>query len=207
MPKQCGVSRVELRLVQVGLGDTLIQIVQDDVLDGAAGGGDHPASRMIALIKMLYAIEDDADEQSLTIDQRTALRKERSAPVVARIRQQLEALLPITLPQSPLGKALGYLQRQWHKLFRFLDNGAWPLDNNHAENAIRPFVVGHKNWLFADTVHGAHASANPYSLIETAKVNGLEPYAYLCHLFRELPTADCFDKVEALLPWNLRQED
>jgi transposase len=167
-------------------------------------GSDHPASRMIALIRELYAIEDHATEQGFTCEQRTALRRDRSTPVVARIRQQLETLLPNALPQSELGKALAYLHGQWSKLIRFLGNGAWPLDNNLAENAIRPFVVGRKNWLFADTVHGANASANLYSLIETAKANSLDPYHYLAHLFTELPKAHTFDQIERLLPWNLR---
>lgn len=73
-----------------------------------------------------------------------------------------------------------------------------------AENAIRPFVGGRKNWLFADTVHGAHASANLYSLIETAKANGIEPPHYLVHLFAALPTVQTVEQLEALLPWNCR---
>lgn len=72
-----------------------------------------------------------------------------------------------------------------------------------AENAIRPFVVGRKLWLFADTSQSAMASANWYSLVETAKLNGLEPHTYLQTLLTELPYADTVDKVEALLPWNV----
>ena len=75
------------------------------------------------------------------------------------------------------------------------------IDNNRCENAIRPFVTGRKNWLFSDTVQGAKASANLYSLIETAKANGLEPYAYLRRVFTELPAAATAEHVEALLPW------
>jgi hypothetical protein len=87
---------------------------------------------------------------------------------------------------------------------RFLDNGVWPLDSNPVENAIRPFVVGRRSWLFADTVGGANASANLYSLIETAKANGIEPYGYLVALFRKLPLAKTVDDYEALLPWNIK---
>ena len=79
------------------------------------------------------------------------------------------------------------------------------IDNNAAENAIRPFVVGRKNWLFSDSVKGVKASANLYSLIETAKANGLEPYAYLRYLFTELPKAQTVDAIDALLPGNLDQ--
>ena len=75
--------------------------------------------------------------------------------------------------------------------------------NNPAENAIRPFVVGRKNWLFSDTVTGAKASANLYSLIETAKACGVEPYQYLRYIFCRLPLARTADDYEALLPWRV----
>ncbi len=71
--------------------------------------------------------------------------------------------------------ALHYVHGQWPKLVRFLENGTWPLGANPVENAIRPFVVGRRSWLFADTVGGANASANLYSLIETAKANNISP--------------------------------
>ena len=77
-----------------------------------------------------------------------------------------------------------------------------PIDNNAAENAIRPFVIGRKNWLFSASQRGATSSANLYSLLETAKANGLDPYAYLKKIFTELPNAKTLDQVEALLPWN-----
>lgn len=71
------------------------------------------------------------------------------------------------------------LASNWRKLVRYVEGGHLPIDNNRAENAIRPFVIGRKNWLFSDTPKGATASAQIYSLIETAKVNGQEPYAWL----------------------------
>jgi transposase len=95
------------------------------------------------------------------------------------------------------------LHNEWHKLVRYLDDGRLEIDNNAAENAIRPFVVGRKNWLFSDSVKGVTASANLCSLIETAKANGLEPYAYLRYLFAELPKAETVDAIEALLPGKL----
>jgi len=99
-----------------------------------------------------------------------------------------------------------YLHNEWDKLVRYLDDGRLEIDNNAAENAIRPFVIGRKNWLFSDSVKGVTASANLYSLIETAKANGLEPYAYLRYLFTELPKAETVDAIEALLPGNLDEE-
>jgi transposase len=88
------------------------------------------------------------------------------------------------------------------QLIRYLDDGRLHIDNNMVENAIRPFVVGRKNFLFCDTVRGAHASANLYSLIETVKANGKEPYAYLRRVFTELPRANTVEDVEALLPYD-----
>ncbi len=79
-----------------------------------------------------------------------------------------------------------------------------PLDNNRCENAIRPFVLGRKGWLFSDTVKGARASANLFSIVETAKVNGVEPHAYLSLLFAQLPYAKTVEDFEGLLPWNLK---
>ena len=90
-------------------------------------------------------------------------------------------------------------------LIRYLDDGHLEIDNNGAENAIRPFVLGRKNWLFSASVKGVKASANLYSLIETSKANGLEPYAYLRHVFTELPKAETVEAIEALLPGNMNQ--
>ena len=86
----------------------------------------------------------------------------------------------------------------------YLNDGAYPIDNNKAENAIRPFVVGRKNWLFAATPKGAVASANLYSLVESAKANGLSPSHYLQHIFTVLPDAQNLEDIEALLPWNVK---
>src|SRR5215469_16438773 len=86
----------------------------------------------------------------------------------------------------------------------FLPDPIVPHDNNKCENAIRPFVVGRKSWLFCDTQAGATASARLYSLVETAKANRVEPHAYLTYLFTHLPTATTVDEFEALLPWNVK---
>ena len=105
--------------------------------------------------------------------------------------------------QSLTGQALGYLERQWPKLVRILDDGRLPLDTNLVENSIRPFALGRRNWLFADTPGGAQASAHLYSIIETAKANGLDPFAYLVHLFTEIPKAQRLAHFEALLPHRI----
>jgi hypothetical protein len=99
-----------------------------------------------------------------------------------------------------------YLNNQWEKLNVYVTDGRLRLSNILAENAIRPFAVGRKAWLFADTPRGAHASSVHYSLIETAKAHGLEPYAYLNAIFKALPYADTVEKFEALLPWNYKKQ-
>lgn len=83
--------------------------------------------------------------------------------------------------QNALGKVISYLASNWSKLERYVEQGYLPIDNNPAERAIRPFVIGRKNWLFSDTPKGATASAQLYSLVEAAKANGQEPYAWLRH--------------------------
>jgi len=92
--------------------------------------------------------------------------------------------------ESAVGKAIYYSQNQWQKLIRYLEDGRLNIDNNRAERAVKPFVIGRKAWLFANTKTGATASATIYSMVETAKINGLEPYKYLTELFKKLPTAD-----------------
>jgi transposase len=108
------------------------------------------------------------------------------------------------LPKSRLGQALGYLHSNWNKLQVYLTDGRLNIDNNPVENAIRPFVIGRKNWIFSASQNGAKASAMMYSIIETAKANGLEPYQYLKYLFEQLPMASSLEDYEQLLPWNVR---
>ena len=152
-------------------------------------------------IQALYAIERSLKDVSA--EERHAARQERSARVIEKLRSWLDASMDSVPPQSLTGKAMHYLDRQWPKLVRVLDDGRIPLDTNRVENAIRPFVVGRKAWLFADTVAGARASANLYGLIETAKANRIEPWRYLNHLFEVLPAATSAAEIEALLPQNV----
>jgi transposase len=118
----------------------------------------------------------------------------------------LQEAKPLVPPQSLTGKALGYMSDHWEHLTRYLEDGGLEIDNNGVENAIRPIAIGRKNWLFNDTVRGAQASANLYSLIETAKANGLEPLAYLTMLFRDLPHAHRVEDYERLLPTRWTNE-
>ena len=162
------------------------------------------ARQALAQIRELYQIERAL--QDVSPEQRKRERMSRSKPVIERLRRWLDAALGTVPPQSLTGKALAYLDAQWPRLVRVLDDGRLPLDTNLVENAIRPFVVGRKNWLFADTPAGARASANLYSLIETAKANRIEPWHYLNHLFDVLPRVERVKELTALLPWNLEPD-
>jgi transposase len=164
------------------------------------------AKAALELIGRLSLIERtlwDRDKP-LTPAQRIEIRQQQCAPIMQDFHAWLEALAPKVLPESRLGKAVFYTLGQWSKLSVFLTHGEVPMTNNRCENAIRPFVVGRKGWLFSDTVKGAVASANLYSLVETCKANGLEPHAYLTLLFERLPHLKTVEDYEAVLPWNAK---
>ncbi|WP_122853313.1 IS66 family transposase [Pseudomonas viridiflava] len=152
------------------------------------------------LINKLYGIERDLKE--VGDEHRHESRQQNSLPVLEQLHAWLEKTQPQVTAQNALGKAISYLASNWIKLVRYTEAGYLPIDNNAAERAIRPFVIGRKNWLFSDTPKGAMASAQLYSLVETAKANGQEPYAWLRHALEGLPTATSVDDYEALLPWN-----
>lgn len=162
------------------------------------------AHQALASIAQLYAIEKQ--HRNASIEVRTHARQTQSRAVLERLRTWLDEALPATPPKTALGQALAYLHQYWPRLIRYIERGDLPIDNNPAENAIRPFVVGRKAWLFADTPAGAHASALIYSLVETAKANGLEPYTWLRHVLQHLPNATTVEHYEALLPWRFKSE-
>ena len=157
--------------------------------------------KALGFFKTLYAIERRI--RARPPDERQRIREAESRPVLEKFKAWLDALAPRVRPDSKLGEAIAYTRKHWHGLTRFCDDGRLAIDNNAVENDIRPFCVGRRNWLFSDSVAGARSSANLYSLIATAKAAGLEPYAYLRHVFTELPKADCVEAIEALLPYRL----
>lgn len=166
-------------------------------------GPDQLAARFIGLIGKLYHIEAQARREEVDVHELGRRRQEHSATVLADIEALLLANLHAVLPKSLLGQALHYLASQWAKLKRYVEDGRYSIDNNVQENAIRPFCVGRKNWLFSDTVAGANASANLYSLLQTCQVSGIDGYRYLAALLVALPNAKTVDDYEALLPWRL----
>lgn len=158
------------------------------------------AREALDLIKAIYEVERKADRAKMTPDQRKMLRQEEAKPLLDKLKALLDKYKDAAPAKSLLGKAITYGLNQWEYIPVYLEDGLLRPDNNSAENAIRPFVVGRKNWLFAYSQQGAEASALLYSLVETAKANGLEPYAYLRFLFTELPKAKLEADIKALLP-------
>jgi transposase len=166
------------------------------------------AGEALQTIRDLYAIEKKARDMDLPPELIYEERQQKSKPILDKFKLWLEELAPTVPGKSLLGQALHYTLGQWPRLIRYLDDGLLRMDNNLVENDIRPFVVGRKNWLFFDQPGGAEAGATLYSLIETAKANGLEPSQYLLYLFDKLPGLDssCDDQLRALLPMNLTPE-
>lgn len=159
------------------------------------------ADMALSQIAKLYAVE--AAYKDATPEERYQQRQAQSVPILNTLRSWIDEGLQQISKKSKLGEALHYMDRYWSKLTGYTADGRLPIDNNRAENAIRPFVIGRKNWLFSDTPRGAHASALVYSLVETAKANGLEPYAWLSHVLTQLPRAQTVAEIEALLPWRV----
>jgi transposase len=159
------------------------------------------ADQALAYIQQLYRIEQLIKDK--TTDEKYQARQQQSQPILDKLKSWLDKSLSQVPPKTALGKALYYLDSQWLRLINYVQHGDYPIDNNAAENAIRPFVIGRKNWLFSASQKGATSSANLYSLIETAKANGLEPYSYLKRIFADLPNVRTVEQIENLLPWNL----
>jgi len=163
------------------------------------------AYQMVALIRKLYQVERAA--RDMTPEERKSIRQVQAEPILEKIKEWLDQKVVQVLPKSPLGEAITYTLGLWPKLTTYLEDGHIEIDNNKAENAIRPFVIGRKAWLFSGSPRGAHASATLYTLVETAKANNLEPWAYLNYLFENLPAAKSEQALLALLPQNLKMED
>jgi transposase len=161
------------------------------------------ADEALDFIGNLYQIEKEAQRRELDVGQIYQLRQEKAKPIIDEFKEWLKAKQSKTPPKGLLGQAISYTLTNWEKLIIYLEDGLLRPDNNLVENAIRPFVVGRKNWLFAGSPDGARASATFFSLIETAKANELEPYAYLRHIFEKLPLAQTEQDLQELLPQNI----
>lgn len=162
-----------------------------------------PTKADIALskIRKLYLIEKKI--AALNDAEKKAARQTLSVPVLNDLKDWLGQNIGKVMKGSTTQKAMAYTLNQWESLIGYCEHGYLNISNVLAENAIRPFAVGRKAWLFADTPRGAAASATCYSLIETAKANNLEPYAYINYVLTHIGAADTLEKWEALLPWNV----
>lgn len=180
----------------------LVHVRRKFVEIGKASKNTHGvASTVLDYIKKVYHIEKILREKEAEDAEILDQRNTKIRPILAKIKDTLDKTH--APPQSLLGKAVTYALGQWNRIEAYLDHPKLTPDNNAAENAIRPFVVGRKNWLFSGSPRGADASATLYSLIETAKANGLNPNTYLLHVFETLPTAKSDADIKALLPWNV----
>ena len=158
--------------------------------------------------EQLYEIEKELREQYMGSDDyyadRHIIRLKKSAPILKKFQEYVDSEIVDALPKSPLGKALAYAQKLLPYMRTFLTNGCLEIDNNAAERAIKPFVIGRKNWMFSKTSKGASSSALLYSIIETAKANGLAAEKYLVYLFEVLASSEIKerDRLEKCMPWS-----
>lgn len=151
-------------------------------------------------IQKLYAIENRLKNESA--DEKFRQRETTAIPLLKQFKDWVDKSLLTVTPKSALGKALAYTINQWPKVIRYVEDGRLSIDNNRAERAVKPFVIGRKNWLFSCTERGATASAMIYSIIETAKANDVNPDSYLQLLLKELPSRDSAQSLDDLLPWK-----
>lgn len=158
-------------------------------------------------IDALFRTERTLREKDLSPQEFLRERRREVEPLLGKFKRWLTKKSETVLPSGLLGKAVAYTLSEWDHLIAYLEHSDLTPDNNAAERAIRPFVVGRKNWLFAGSPGGAEASCTLYSLIETAKANGLNPYGYLHYVFSHLPEVEASGDWESLVPQNLAAED
>lgn len=163
----------------------------------------HVAYEFLQDFKALYRIEREM--KSAGAEERYRYRQRESVPILNKIRARLDKLLPKTRPSCDLGDALYYLDSEWNYITRYCDFGELEIDNNQIENCVRPFALGRRNWMHAKSERGAAANCVFYTLLATAKANGVNPVAYLEHIFKELARLGRNPSVEALdnlMPWS-----
>jgi len=158
------------------------------------------AENALSMINKLYVIEREIKD--LSVADRYQMRQKHSIPKLIEFKAWLEKNASHVAKGSLTRKAMDYTLNQWEYLMGYCERGDLHISNALAENAIRPFALGRRAWLFADTSRGAKASATFYSLIETAKANDLEPASYITYVLNHIAEADTLEKLEQLLPWN-----
>ena len=166
-----------------------------------AGQNNEEAKKGEAYLQELFAIESKADKLNYKAEKRLELRKENSKKKLDEFYSWIDKIRTKTLPQSLLGNAIKYALNQKEYLSNFLQDGRIQLSNNLAEQSIKMFVIGRKNWLFSNTPNGASASSMIYSIIQTAIANGLKPMYYLEYVFEQLKL-DKNLQISDILPWS-----
>lgn len=156
-------------------------------------------------IQRLAKIEKVITEDQFDPVRTKQYRQEHAPKIIEKIKNKLDELQNKAPPKSLLAKAMDYMQNQWPKLQTYLKDGRLEISNNRMERAIKPFAVGRKNWLFANSVDGAHAAANIFSLIETCKAHDVNPYDWLRDTLTKIPICESLEQFEALMPWKFKQ--
>jgi transposase len=164
-------------------------------------GKEGVASIVIELIAKLAKIEESI--KATPLQEKYSLRQVHAKPVLEQMYTYLLNHQPSIPPKSLLGQAVNYTLNQWHKIINYLLDARLDISNNLSERAIKPFVIGRKGWLFADSVAGAHAAAKIYSIIETCKYHQVEPYDYLRYVLQAIPICQTIEDFEKLLPYNI----
>ena len=160
------------------------------------------ASKALEVIAKVYDIE--AQIKDLTTDEKQQIRKAQAKPILTAFHRWLLEIKPNVHAKGLLDKAIQYTLNQWDSLIYYVQNGAVSIDNNAAERHIKPFAIGRKNWLFMGSPDGAKAAANLYSLIETAKLNDVNPEGYLKFVLEHSIDAHDPALMEKLMPWNAK---
>ena len=166
-----------------------------------ANHGSDIAEEGLRYFAALYEIEREAREHKLNAEGRRLLRQQRSKPIAEALRQWLTRQRGQVPDGSATRKAIDYSLKRWGALTRYLEDGELPIDNNHIENRIRPIALGRNNWLFAGSQRAGERAANIMSLIQSAKLNGQDPYLYLKDVLERLPTQPA-SRLDELLPHN-----
>ncbi len=159
------------------------------------------ATDVLHAIASLYAVEKAIKGQPP--DQRAVIRQARAGPTLETLKKQLQKKLSQVPRKLPLAKAIQYALTRWDALSRYISDGSVEIDNNPIEREIRPIALGRKNYLFAGSDAGGDRAAMMYSLVNTAKLNGIEPEAYLTHVLSVIADHPV-NRVDELLPWNMQ---
>jgi transposase len=175
----------------------------DTVSDGNTSAN-HAMSQIAALYNIEKKLRDDLENNKITSEDFLQIRKEKSIPILNAFHEWITTKSLETLSSSKLAGAVNYTLNQWTKLIRYLEHAELTPDNNISERSIKPFVIGRKNWILSGSPNGAKSSCELFTLIESAKINGLNPYAYLQEIFDLAAKLKPSDDWNSLLPWNLK---